>query len=456
MNNSKKLAGIITSLIAVAIVAVIALVLSSLLSEKKVIKLTDARGEAFAEVTWNGTELEYRANNDYENEYAFYVITEAKKIIFEKEKLDEDEIDYFIYENVSEIKTNYRSEIQSALKNAYDKNPEIETADCAMAVTDLNGRLIAVFSSSEEENLSLNKTYAASTIKPVTVYAPAIESGKYKWSDMVIDAPYKKIAYPDGTVSDWPSNSNGEYTYEGVTLCDALAFSTNTVAVQILKDVGVRESLKLMKSYGINVTHEEKLYKEYGEDEILGNVALGYVDAGVSVVDMAGCYQPYANGGRYTAPTSVDEILYNSGSGYKAEYEAQRVLSQETSFIMNKLLQKVASIGTGKESRLENVDIGGKTGTTSGNADNWFVGFTPEYSCAVWHSNSNNGNISSKIFFDIFENVEINLATYPGSNGVVSKMYCDKTGELKGERCIYCNKGYFLDSDNVSICNECN
>lgn len=455
VNKSKKLAVVITALITVVIVCAVTIVLISVLSDKKVIKLTDINGEAFAKVVWDEDRFEYRAYEDYENEYVFYVMHEAKKIISQKEKLEENEIDYFIYENVSEIKTNYRPDIQAALKEGYDSNPEIEPASCAMAVTDLNGRLIAVFSSSEEENLSLNKTYAASTIKPITVYSPAIESGKYTWSDTVVDSPYKKIAYDDGTVSDWPVNSTDEYTYEPVKLCDAVAFSTNTIAVKVLKDVGVFESMKIMKDYGIDVTHEEKLAKEHGEDEVLGNIALGYVDAGVSVVDMAGYYQPYANGGKYVAPTTVDEIFYESGSAYKAKYEEKRVLSQETSVIMNKLLQKVTSIGTGKDCRLDDVDVGGKTGTTSGNADNWFIGYTPEYSCAVWHSATDNENTSSKIFGDVFRNIEVKLTTYPGSDRVVSKMYCDKTGRAKGEGCIYCDKGYYMDSDNLPVCRKC-
>lgn len=455
MKNNKK-AIIVISCIAVCVIVAVVVVLRSAFSEGNSIILNDSDGEAFATVAWDGYDVTYTVNNEYEKEYAVYVTEEAKNIFIKNGDANEENAYKYIFKNVTEINTNYDSEIQALLKNAYNKNSELKSASCAMAVTDLNGRLVAVFSSNPEDKLSLNKTYAGSTIKPLSVYAPAIVSGDFSWSYSIIDEPVKKIKEQDGSLSDWPTNSDGKYTYKNISLANALAFSTNTVAVKLLQEIGVKNSVALLEEkYGINVDFEKNKMNSSGETEILGNIALGYLYEGVSVVDMAGYYQVFVSKGSYVAPASVDEIFGDAGSVYKSTYSSERVMKAETAEIMNKMLQRVVSAGTGKEAESEDVCVGGKTGTTTGNADNWFVGFTPEYSCAVWHSKIEKGNISPKVFSSVFENFESNVKDFADSGNIEIGIYCEKTGLLRGDKCIYCNKGYYSKIQDLEQCKEC-
>ena len=401
--NKKAIAVIVVLSVVVLIGVVVAVVLGSAFKETGSITLNNSKGEAFATVSWDGYDVTYTVDNDYEQAYAEYVTEEAKNILVEAKKTDADNANDYIFKNITCIKTNYDPETQKLLKAAFDKNTKLHTAECAMAVTDLNGKVVAVFSNGEE-NLALKKTYAGSTIKPISVYAPAIDSGKFHWSYTVVDSPVKQVKEQDGTLSDWPTNSDGRYTNKNMCLVDALAFSTNTVAVKLLQEYGVENSVKILdETYKLNVGFEKDKMKNVGEDEILGNIALGYLYEGVSVVDMAGCYQVFANGGKYTEPKAVDEILAENEIVYKSEYTPIKAMKSETAQLMNKMLEKVVKVGTGVDANLKNVNVVGKTGTTSGNADNWFVGVTPEYSCAVWHSAIEDGNICPEVFASVFE-----------------------------------------------------
>lgn len=455
-NNKKAIAAIVIVCLVVLIAVAVVLVLGSAFKETGSIALKDSKGEEFATASWDGYDITYTVDNEYEQAYAEYVTQEAKNILVEAKKTDADNANDYIFKNITSINTNYNPETQKLLKASYDKNKKLLAAECAMAVTDLNGKLIAVFSNGTEENLALRKTYAGSTIKPLSVYAPAIDSGKFNWSYAIEDSPVKQVQEQDGSLSDWPTNSDGRYTNKNMCLVDALAFSTNTVAVKLLQEYGVENSVKILdETYGMSVDFEKDKMNSVGEDEILGNIALGYLYEGVSVVDMAGYYQVFATGGKYTAPKAVDEIFDENGSVYKSEYTSVKAMKTETAQIMNKMLKKVVTVGTGVEANIDNVNVVGKTGTTSGNADNWFVGVTPEYSCAVWHSAIDDGNICPEVFAGIFESVEGTVEDFPGSGKIEAKLYCEKSGLLRGEKCIYCNKGYYLKTENLAQCEEC-
>jgi penicillin-binding protein 1A len=120
---------------------------------------------------------------------------------------------------------------------------------------------------------------------------------------------------------------------------------------------------------------------------------------------MAGAYAAIANQGIYIKPYCVRKILDSSGGLlYEVKPQQQVVISQQTAYIMTDLLESVVKVGTGTNAQLDR-PVAGKTGTTSGKADAWFIGYTPEYTAAVWTG------------FDSQENMEnipgVFGATYP-------------------------------------------
>ena len=104
------------------------------------------------------------------------------------------------------------------------------------------------------------------------------------------------------------------------------------------------------------------------------------------------------------------------------------------------------------------MDVCGKTGTSENYRDNWFIGMTPEYTCAVWYS-SNDGeriqNASLLAFRDAIEELSPDQSSaYPVSDDVVEKEYCEKTGLLAGKNCQSVKRGYYKKDELPETCTE--
>lgn len=389
--------------------------------------------------------------------YLDIVFDEAAGIISSFSDCSEEEAKELIAENEYEIYTEFDSAMYEAIKNSYQEYEQDEL-EFGCAVTDLQGNLIAAYSEAYEEdeyeNCASMQTAPYSSFKPISTYTPALEAGIISWSSMYSDSPVKQLETSDGNTVDWPANSTGTYKNEEVTVTTAIKESLNTIAVKCLQDYGVIESVAFMKDrLGIELDYEESKLNLSGEDEVIGNIALGYLQDGVSPVDMAGYYQIFANGGSYVEPTAVVKICAEDGSViYEKEKELTQAILPETAFVMNHLLQEVVSIdGTGEQAITENVMVGGKTGT--GDNGNWFVGFTPEYSVAVWHGKQIAGNQAPDFFSNIVANADCNPElSFPECGTVKEAVYCKQSGMLLSDGCQEIDRGYYLSVNLPGIC----
>lgn len=389
----------------------------------------------------------------HEAAYLDIVIAEACEIISQLVDCDtatakKNLQDYSIY-------TYLDVNLTSAVATSYSET--INGANFGCAITSLNGKLISAYSISADptQNFASTKTQQHSAMKPLSVYAPAVESELVNWSTLTADSPYKKITEENGSQFDWPANATGTYTNENTTIYQAIQQSLNTVAVKVLSQYGVNNSMDfLQKNLGVDVQFEQYKATIYGEDEVIGNIALGATQAGSSPVDMAGYYQIFANGGYYTTPTAIKQITDKKGNIiYKDNATATQVISSQTSYIMNELLQGVVSPGgTGTDAYTEGIQIAGKTGTGDAFTDNWFVGVTPEYSCAVWHSSYNNTNLSPKVFSKIASSANIQNTLFMTSPDVKKYIYCPDSGLLLGTSCKRAEMGFFSKDNPPQEC----
>ena len=356
------------------------------------------------------------------------------------------------------VYTPYQPQLAKALKNACDLKLNQVAAGCA--VTDLEGRLLAVYSTDESVNYALQADSPYSAFKPLSVYAQALENGKINWSSHYEDSPYKQLADDSGQMRDWPANHTNTYTRQETSVYEAIRKSVNTVAVKCLADVGVSESIAfLQKKLNIRLSAEEYAIRVYGEEDVLGNIALGYLTEGVTPVDMAGYYQMFANGGKYTPPVAVMKLCDGAGETvYEWESKPQQVISATTAGIMNKLLQGVVTGGgTGEMAAVKGVQVAGKTGTGDANSGNWFVGITPGYSIAFWHG-SNESNIAPELFGYAVESiyqglpgVNTNFVTYANLQELVC---CAESGMAVSGKCTRIEKGYFAAGDIPETCDS--
>ncbi len=215
-----------------------------------------------------------------------------------------------------------------------------------------------------------------SSIKPVAVYAPAIEYGLINPQTAIDDTPFTVLngkAYP----------KNETRTYQGrMTATKAIMESINTVAVKVLNDLTPERSYNFMTT---NLSFS-KLNKD--TDKNLAPLALGGLTKGVSTLEMAAAYSAFVNNGTYIEPHTYTKVLDNQGNVLlEKKPEVIDAMSEKTASYMNYMLSKVMSTGgTGNLARFsESIASAGKTGTTDDDKDRWYVGYTPYYSAAVWY-----------------------------------------------------------------------
>ena len=408
--------------------------------------ITDSAGDPLAEYI---TGKEPVSEKGYSS-YVGTAVAEASETIISLGLCEREEIVSELLSGGYVIETAFDRDIAAALKSAADGNI---TAGIGFgcAVTDLQGRLVAAYDGVKEYAFLHNAPY--SSFKPLAVYAPAIERGLAVWSSAFSDSPYKQVEREDGSLSDWPANADGKYSNKDVALPAAIARSLNTVAVRCMKRVGVLNSLDFLRdSFGRNFDSERTRAEIYGEEEVIGNCALGYLYDGVSPAEMAGFYQIFANGGTYFAPKTVMRITKNGKEIYKYSPEGKRVIKESTAYIMNRLLCGVVMPGgTGAAARLDAVEVGGKTG--SGDDGYWFVGFTPDYTCAVWHDITLGYSLSPAVFAAAVSGFPASGKSYPECPDVQKMVYCTDTGLLSFGGCPHTDAGYF-DKDNLpEYCN---
>jgi len=397
---------------------------------------------------------DYITQDENLNAYIDIVYQEAVEVLSLQENLTVADAKKKLVSKGYSLHTNFDPSVYNAVKTAY-LNQGNENLDFGCAVTNNNGKLLAVYSGGAKgENFATKPTPPYSALKPLSAYAPAIDSKIALWSTLYLDSPVKKITLSDNSMVDWPTNANGTYQNQSVTLETALKKSLNTTAVRCLMDYGVTRSINFLKdSFNFPISAEEQIVAQYGEEEVLGNLGMGFLRDGVSPVNMAGYYQIFVRGGVYVEPKTISKITNSSNKTiYQPDYNKKTVIENSTSVIMNKLLQGVVSPdGTGKDAACGEIEIGGKTGT--GELGNWFVGFSPEYSCAVWHGTQSPQNISTKIFADVINGIPNKmLSKFTVTPDVKLSAYCCKSGLLKSENCDDFKMGFFAVDSLEQIC----
>lgn len=215
-----------------------------------------------------------------------------------------------------------------------------------------------------------------SAIKPLSVYAPALEDGLINWSTVIEDSPVTMGS--DGN-SPWPRNV--DRTYSGnVDIKFAISHSLNTVSVKILRQIGASRSIKFLND-GLGIKSLDK-DRDSGE----ASLAMGQPSVGVTLRELTAAYSIYEEG-IMSKPRSFFRVTDKNGVIIIDNAPCQKaVISKENAAIMTKLMESVVDSGTasGKITLDERIDVAGKSGTSSNSFDRYFVGYTPELLGGVW------------------------------------------------------------------------
>ena len=224
-----------------------------------------------------------------------------------------------------------------------------------------------------------------SSIKPLTVYGPAFERGLITPATVVEDMPMEYLS--DGT--PFPRNDNRTYHYKR-TIWRGIVSSVNVVAANTLKKVGLQNSFDFAaQELGITtLTTQLETPSGVMTDVGYAPLALGALTQGMTVREVANAYATFANQGVWRQGRTFLLVLDDEGNVVlENEQEERKVFGRKTVNYMNYCLDSAVANGTGTAADLAEdlgMDVAGKTGTTSGNRDRYFAGFTGYYTAAVW------------------------------------------------------------------------
>ncbi len=350
-----------------------------------------------------------------------------------------------------------------------------------IAIDPQTGDVLAVAGAIGEKSGNRIQSYAtdtlrpaASAIKPLSVYAPALQGGKIRWSSVFDDVPVSFGAYnlnrangPIVKPSPWPKNATR--IYRGLTdVRYAVAHSVNTVSVQVLRELGRERSFDFLK----NTLHMNSLLE--GQTQADGRVlsdcgeaalALGQMHYGVTLRELTAGYGMLANGGVYVEPHSYYRVVAADGTVLLSHPIHQTAaISEQNACIMTKLLQSVVTQGTGKGATVPGVEVAGKTGTSGQDYDKWFIGYTPRVLVGVWYGfpypralSDVKGNPAIRAWQEnvrqlhpLAEKEGGVLRRFPMAEGVVRVSYCRDSGQLPTDACRRdlrgdrCDVGYFV------------
>ncbi|MBQ7921110.1 MAG: transglycosylase domain-containing protein [Clostridia bacterium] len=322
-------------------------------------------------------------------------------------------------------------------------------------------------------NLGINRASKSvrppgSSIKPVTVYAPALDAGLITYGSVIDDTPlYFDNENPDPTGTPYydPYPHNLPDTYKGLTTINsAVERSVNTVALKVLEKLTVERSFDFAK----NKLHIDSLVDSVTlssgnvlTDRGLAALGLGQLTYGLTVLELTSAYCMFQNNGVYNTPNlylyvmdSDDQLVLNNTD------DPEIVISDETASIMTVMLNNVVNNGTGRSITLRNtIDVAGKTGTTTADFDRYFVGYTPYYVGGVWTGYDMNQSLSAfvqnpsvtlwdtvmtllhqKYIDDAAAGIEA-LKTFEMAPGVIKTTFCKDSGLLCSDACAYDPRG---------------
>jgi len=281
-----------------------------------------------------------------------------------------------------------------------------------------------------------------SCFKVLAAYAPALDSGAFTLASVQNDAPFAYTNSGDDNdrlVRNWHEEKHG---YLGLlNYREGIRNSRNVITVKALTIITPQLGMDYLLNFGFTTLLSST--NAQGFTDVNQSLCLGGITQGVTNLEMTAAYAAIANGGRYIEPTLYTTVLDRNGNILldKSDNRSRQILRETTAWLLTDAMRSVVNEGTGTTARVKDVDVAGKTGTTTDSMDVWFSGYTPYYTGSVWLGFDQNNatlikseesvhtKIWSKIMTHIHENLEPKEIMEKPEE-IIEVDVCSKSGKL--------------------------
>lgn len=389
------------------------------------------------------------------NYFVDALIDDVVNALMEKYGWEKARAEANFYNGGYKIYSTIDPKIQNIMETVYEdesyniKGSKGEHLQGSMVVMDYTGNVKGVVGGMGEKttNRGLNRATMSprqpgSTIKPLSAYAPAMEEDLITYSSMVND---KSTYYNNKT---WRPVNWYRYYKGKVTVKYALEISMNTIPVYLVDLMTKQASYDfLTDTLGFkNFTSKDIDYSPLG---------MGGSNGGYTAMESAAAFAIFGSRGKYYSPTTFTKIYDQFDNVIVSrEPEATVAISEDTAYIMNKLLQNVVtgSEGTAKAAKkfIPNMDLFAKTGTANHVNDIWFVGGSPYYVASSWCGYDELQKIDDSrralkmwgaVMSEIHKDLEVK--EFPESDYVDCRLYCSSTGLIARTGCNAKHYGWY-------------
>ncbi len=347
--------------------------------------------------------------------YVDAVIDDVIADLMETYGYDETTASIKLYSGGLQVVTCMDPAIQNILETVYtDESYWPQTtglqAQSAMCIMDpTTGDLLALVGGRGEKKTArgLNRAthsrrQCGSSVKPISVYAYALETGLYNYAGPCNDV---QEYYIEATESMWPNNFN-RVCIGHTSLAYAIQRSMNTVAVNTCESLGIKNVYNNMLKYGFTTLVENHISANgtHFSDAALSPLSLGSFTFGVTVREMTQAYACLANEGVTSEARTYSVVRDAMGNILLDNTNRNQdvMYSEETAYMITRLIQNVIESPTGTGHRyidfhrdFDGLEIVGKTGTTNDDKDLYFCGYTPDLVAACWYGYDNNKTITT-------------------------------------------------------------
>lgn len=378
--------------------------------------------------------------------YSYYVDAVIEAVVedlMEQRNVTRELALQMLYNNGYKIYTPQVASVQKSIDSAFankkwfytDKKGEFMQAGMVV-IDNATGNVVGLCGGAGEKSTDRGfnratqaKRQPGSSFKPIAAYGPAFEKG----------VSYPGMGYDDSqiTIGDWTPKNYYGYFNGYVSARNAINQSMNIPAVRAMQSVGVEYAKKFAENLGIST---------FTKNDNSLSMALGGLDQGATVLEMAGAYATFANGGLYIKPKLYTKVLDSEGKEIlSTKTTAQRVMKDTTAYLITDCLKTVVTSGTGTSTKIGGgIDAAGKTGNSNDDKDQWFVGYTPYYTAAVWNGYDTPKSISRpypytcmRVYTDVMRAIHKGLEakTFTKPSGIITASVCTASGKMPTEAC---------------------